>query len=160
MTVICATQIGLNSLKERGKKLIEKLCIQKIDIQRRYQINLVSEYQHYVSVGMQSLLREAQVFLEQISFVKKSTVSNLKRLEMFLGIFSFSVFSFFFVYLIFKESQQLRLQCGTSGLDPWVGKIPWRRAWQPTPVFLPGESSWTEKPSGLQSMGSQRVRHD
>ena len=24
--------------------------------------------------------------------------------------------------------------------DPWVRKIPWRRAWQPTPVFLPGES--------------------
>ena len=23
--------------------------------------------------------------------------------------------------------------------DPWVGKIPWRRAWQPSPVFLPGE---------------------
>ena len=26
------------------------------------------------------------------------------------------------------------------GLDPWVGKIPWSRAWQPTPVFLPRES--------------------
>jgi len=26
-----------------------------------------------------------------------------------------------------------------------VGKIPWRRAWQPTPVFLPGESPWTEE---------------
>ena len=26
------------------------------------------------------------------------------------------------------------------GFDPWVGKIPWRRAWQPTPVFVPGES--------------------
>ena len=24
--------------------------------------------------------------------------------------------------------------------DPGIGKIPWRRAWQPTPVFLPGES--------------------
>ena len=24
--------------------------------------------------------------------------------------------------------------------DSWVGKMPWRRAWQPTPVFLPGES--------------------
>ena len=23
--------------------------------------------------------------------------------------------------------------------DPWVGKVPWRRKWQPTPVFLPGE---------------------
>ena len=27
-----------------------------------------------------------------------------------------------------------------TGFDPWVGKIPWGRKWQPTPVFLPGES--------------------
>ena len=27
------------------------------------------------------------------------------------------------------------------GVDPWVGKIPWRRAWQPTPVFLPARKS-------------------
>ena len=38
---------------------------------------------------------------------------------------------------------RIRLQCGRSGLDPWVGKIPWRKAWKPTPVFLPGESPWT-----------------
>ena len=44
--------------------------------------------------------------------------------------------------------------------ETWVGKIPWRRAWQPTPIFLPGEPPWTEEPGGLQSMGSQRVRHD
>ena len=25
------------------------------------------------------------------------------------------------------------------GLDSWVGKMPWKRAWQPTPVFLPRE---------------------
>ena len=35
-----------------------------------------------------------------------------------------------------------------------------RRTWQPTPVFLPGESAWTEKPEGQQSIGWQRVRHD
>ena len=29
---------------------------------------------------------------------------------------------------------------GRPGFDPWVGKIPWRRKWQPTPVLLPGES--------------------
>ena len=40
--------------------------------------------------------------------------------------------------------------------NPCVGKIPWRRAWQSTPVFLPGESPWTEVLGGLQSMGSQR----
>ena len=50
--------------------------------------------------------------------------------------------------------------CKRPGFDPWVGKIPWRRVWQPTPVFLPGESPWTEEPGGLQSMGLQRVRHD
>ena len=44
------------------------------------------------------------------------------------------------------------------GFDPWVGKIPWRRAWQRAPVFLPGESPWTEEPGGLQFMGSQRDR--
>ena len=32
------------------------------------------------------------------------------------------------------------LQCSIPGFDPWVGKIPWRRKWQPTPVFSPRES--------------------
>ena len=31
-------------------------------------------------------------------------------------------------------------QCRRPRCNPWVGKIPWRRKWQPTPVFLPGES--------------------
>ena len=49
------------------------------------------------------------------------------------------------------------MQHGRPGFDPGVGKIPFRRAWQPTPVFLPGESLWTEVPGGLQSMAPQRV---
>ena len=40
--------------------------------------------------------------------------------------------------------------------ETWVGKI-WRRAWQPTPVFVPEESQQTEEPGGLQSMVSQRA---
>ena len=32
------------------------------------------------------------------------------------------------------------LECRRPGFNPWVRKIPWRRKWQPTPVFLPGES--------------------
>ena len=31
-------------------------------------------------------------------------------------------------------------RCKRPTFDPWVGKIPWRRAWQPTTVFLPAES--------------------
>ena len=37
-----------------------------------------------------------------------------------------------------------RLQRGRPGFDHWVWKIPWRSAWQPIQVFLPGESPWTE----------------
>ena len=51
-------------------------------------------------------------------------------------------------------------RCKRCRFNPWVGKIFWRRAWQPTPVFLPRESPWTEEPGRLQSMGSQRVGHD
>ena len=47
------------------------------------------------------------------------------------------------------------LQCGRPGFDPFIGKIPWRREWLPTPVFWPGESPGTEEPGELQSMGSQ-----
>ena len=50
---------------------------------------------------------------------------------------------------------------------PWVKKIPKRRAWQSSPVFLPGTRGmdrflflWTEEPGRLQSMGSRRSRHD
>ena len=41
-------------------------------------------------------------------------------------------------------------------VDPWVGKIPWRRAWQPTPVFLPGESPRTEEPSSYSPWGHKQ----
>ena len=45
--------------------------------------------------------------------------------------------------------------------DPWVGKIPWKREGQPTPVFLPGEFYEQKSLAGyMYSMGSQRVRHD
>ena len=41
------------------------------------------------------------------------------------------------------------------GFDPWIGKIPWRRKWQSTPIFLPGNIH------GQRSLvGSQRVRHN
>ena len=58
-----------------------------------------------------------------------------------------------------KEAACQYRRCKRCGFDPWVGKIPWRRAWQPTPVFWPGESR-QEKPGGLQSIESQRVGHD
>ena len=55
----------------------------------------------------------------------------------------------------FRWESEGGVRQGVPGFNPWVGKIPWSGAWQPTPVFLPGESPWTEEPGGLQSMGLQ-----
>ena len=44
--------------------------------------------------------------------------------------------------------------------DSWVGKIPWRRAWQAHFSILAWEIPWTEEPGGLQPRGLHRVRHD
>ena len=38
-----------------------------------------------------------------------------------------------------SDGKESACHAGGSRFDPWVGKIPWRREWQPTPVFLPGE---------------------
>ena len=50
------------------------------------------------------------------------------------------------------------VNAGDMGLIPGSEKIPWRRKWQPTPVFLPGKSH--EEPGGLQSMGLQRAGYN
>ena len=50
--------------------------------------------------------------------------------------------------------------CRRCEFDAWIGKIPWRRKWQPISVFFPGISHGQRSLVNLQSMGSQRVRHD
>ena len=47
-----------------------------------------------------------------------------------------------------------------SGFDPWVGKIPWRRKWQPPPVFLPGKSNGQRSLAGYSPQIYQRVRYN
>ena len=49
---------------------------------------------------------------------------------------------------------------GDPSLIPGLGRPPRRRAWQRTPVFLLGESPWTEEPGELQAMRSQRIGHN
>ena len=45
------------------------------------------------------------------------------------------------------------LQCRRSRFNPWAGKIPWRRKWQPTPVFLPGDSHGRRSLAGYSLWG-------
>ena len=68
-----------------------------------------------------------------------------------------------YIYLCFpggSDGKEYACNVGIMSLIPGSGRSLEERAWQPSPVFSPGESPWTEEPGWLQSMGSQRVGHD
>ena len=52
-----------------------------------------------------------------------------------------------------KESPCQCRRCKTGGFDPWVGKILWRRKWQPTLVFLPEKFHGQRSPVGSSTWG-------
>ena len=65
----------------------------------------------------------------------------------------------YFSTLVFpggSEVKSICLQCGRPGFDPWVRNIPWRRKWQPTPVFLPGESHGRRSLVGYSPWGRKK----
>ena len=60
-------------------------------------------------------------------------------------------------WLSSKESTFLYRRCG---FDPWVGKIPWRRKWQLTPVFLPEEAHGQRSLVDCSTWGHKRAGQD
>ena len=55
---------------------------------------------------------------------------------------------------------RIHLQCRRPGFNPWVRKIPWKRKWQPTTVFLPGKSHGQKSLVCDSPWGHKTVRHD
>ena len=49
--------------------------------------------------------------------------------------------------------KKICLQCRRPGFNPWIGEIPWRRKWQPTPGLLPGKSHWLSSLVGYSPWG-------
>ena len=56
------------------------------------------------------------------------------------------------------SSKESTCQCRRCGFNSWFGKIPWRRKWHPTPVFLPRKSHGQRSLAGF-SLRGRRVRH-
>ena len=57
----------------------------------------------------------------------------------------------------FLVAQTVKLQCGRLRFNPWVGKIPWRRKCQPTPVLLPGKSHEQRRLVGYSPWGRKEL---
>ena len=58
------------------------------------------------------------------------------------------------------SGEEYACQCRRCGFDPCVGKIPRRRVWKPTPVFLPGKSHGQRSPAGYSPWTHKRVEHN
>ena len=75
--------------------------------------------------------------------------------------------SLFFVLILLKyglprwlSGKEPTCQCRRHRrpeFDPWVGKIPWRKKWQPTPVFVPGESRSQRSLVGYSPWGHKEL---
>ena len=55
---------------------------------------------------------------------------------------------------------RIHLKIRRRAFDPWVGKIPWKMKWQPTPVFLPGKFHGQRSLVGYSPWVHKRVRHN
>ena len=77
----------------------------------------------------------------------KITMTNAEKTAIYLLCIKLSDFL----------SKVFIFRCLLSGFHPWVRKIPWRRAWQPTPVFLPGESHEQRSLLGYNSKGCNEL---
>ena len=141
-------------------------------------MNLHLNIIHYTKISSKWVI-DLKLKHKTMKLLEISIKENFCDLELNLGFWAAAPLTFlawqFFVremllcvvgYLGFPggaSSKEATCKCRRHkrhGLDPRFWKIPWRRAWQPTLVFLPGVSPWTEEPGGLHSMGLQRVGHD
>ena len=62
--------------------------------------------------------------------------------------------------VVWLSSKESTYQCRRYGFSPWVRKIPWKRKWQPTPVFLPGKSQGQRSLVGYSPWGCKRIRYE
>ena len=53
--------------------------------------------------------------------------------------------------------KEICLQGRRPGFDPWVGKIPWKKEWLPTPIFLPRESHGQRSLVGYSPWGHREL---
>ena len=97
---------------------------------------------------------EAVTFLRQKSF-------SLYDSKHFYSVFTFYVASLTISrFSGGASSKEPTCQCRRykrHGFDPWVGKLPWRRKWQPTPVFLPGKSHGQRSLAGCSPWGHEEL---
>ena len=80
---------------------------------------------------------------------------------MFLSVSHFIVIYLFLLgFTDDSVVKKLPANAGDPGLIPELGRFPWRRKWQPSPAFLPGELQGQRSPASCSPWGCKRVGHN
>ena len=95
---------------------------------------------HILDVSVNVFLDEMSMWI--MGWVQQIVLSNVGGLPLWLS------------------SKESTYQCRRYGFSPWVRKIPWKRKWQPTPVFLPGKSQGQRSLVGYSPWGCKRIRYE
>ena len=94
--------------------------------------------------------------IETGKFSLSSSLTHVTRVpsfNLFAHIQQFGVTRWF-------NSKESICQSRRCEFDPWVRKIPWRRKWQPTPIFLPWKSPGQRSLVGYSPGDHKRVKHN
>ena len=97
------------------------------------------------------------MYCKKVSLVKKKNFINT------LKWICYPLYDLTIIYMGFPggaSGKELACQCKRCkrhGFDPWVGKISWRRAWQPTPIFLLREFRGQKSLVGSESKGCKEL---
>ena len=90
----------------------------------------------------------------------KGTIDQKNIFENLVNSLSHSYISWEYGLPWWLSGKEPTCQCRRCRFPPWVGKTPWRRKWQPTPIFLPGEVRVWRSLEGCSPWGHQRVGRD
>ena len=136
-----------------------------------YETNSSPSPQNMITIKVCSKPQRA---LSSVHILGTSPLCSLVRISTtYLWTLSFSYATCTFLSLLIFSlptlplgtslvAQRLKhcLECRRPGFDPWLGKIPWRRKWQPTPVLLPGESHGGRSLVGYSLWGRKESEHN
>ena len=118
---------------------------------------LTCEPQNHVISDREGRVVKALNLDQSISLSDSWNDHVLQGLPPCLG---FVLFCLIFMYVCMWASQvvcgkESDCQCRRRRFNPWSRKIPWRRKWRPTPVFLPGKSYGQRRLVGYSSWGGK-----
>ena len=111
---------------------------------------------YFRALGSEMLTRSIGVETYTAVFIKHCSVFDAYHLWDTFGNATQGnrcVCIYMYGLLWWLSGKETTCQCRRHRFDPWVGRIPWRKEWQPTPVFLPGKSLGQRSLAGYSPRG-------